>query len=200
MKRNMQYVILIILIFSLQIIFYTNFIQYQSHVENESIHVVKLKQENQALKIQMAHLQNESLSRTPRSIASVDPGHNSILKQKKSKDFSELDLLKANQLLGQNKKEQALKLFIQVQDQAVDEKIVAEAVYKKIALTCATKLVDSCLKDTDFMVSQFPHSDWTGKALVVLSNLYSHNNKPKESKLLLEVAKREFNLDIKNVK
>lgn len=196
MKTNMQYVIFTIIIFSLQIIFYTNFVQYQKNNEKESDQIAKLSRENQILKVQISHLQKENVSGSQRSIASINEMSGSVLapdlSMNRTKDFSEYYLTKANQLLKQNKKDQALKLLTKIQEQGADEKIVAEALYKKIAITCVIKLSDQCLQDTDFMVSHFPQSEWTGKSLVVLSELYKRNNKTKESKFLLEVAQREF--------
>ena len=208
----MQYVIFIILVFSLQIIFYTNFVQYQNNNEKESERIAKLTRENQVLKIQMAYLQKENVSEPKRALASVNEAVNAdslatapsvaqskarVVEINRAQDFSEYYLIQANQLLKQNKKEQALKLFNKIQSQGADEKIVAEALYKKILLTCVSKINDQCLQDTDFMVSHFPQSEWTGKSLVILSDLYKKNNKTQESKFLMEVARREFGSESK---
>ena len=75
---------------------------------------------------------------------------------------------------------------------SIRPEFVARAYYEKINIRCGQQLNKFCLDDIDTLVSQFPDSVWTGKALLTMSYYYQKNNRVTEAQALLNIVKTEF--------
>lgn len=188
MKSNMQYVILILFIFALQMIFYTNFRQFEASFAVDQTTLNFYKKQNESLKVQLASLESQSL-RLPASLSSE-------LSQKRGEpiDMSDFYFSKAQDLYKKNQINEALKVLEKVIQNSFIVENLAKARYLKIEYKCKSDIDDSCLSDIDYLVTQHPESTWTGLSLQTLSRYYEKKQQFAESQSLKKIIKKNFSL------
>lgn len=181
MNSNLQYVIFIIFIFALQILFYTNFCQYESGSPFHQAAIEKLKMQNEKLQTELSSLKTQS-ARKP---ASVDV-------KKEPIEMSGFYLSKAKELILAHKADEALTYLDKVKNESLNQIQIPESVYKKVEIQCQKKREELCLSEIDFLVTQYPDSDWTGRALKVLSSYYQKEHRLLEMQSLNNIINQNF--------
>ncbi len=188
MKSNMQYVILIIFIFALQMIFYTNFRQFESSFAVDQTTLNFYKKQNDALKVQIASLESRS-QRLPASLSLE-------LNQRRGEpiDMSDFYFSRAHDLYKKNQTAEALKVLEKVIQNSFVVENLAKARYLKIEYKCKSDIDETCLSDIDYLVTQHPESTWTGLSLQMLSKYYEKRQQFAESQSLGKIIKKNFSL------
>ncbi len=196
MKSNMQYVILILIIFALQLGFYTNFRQYESHLNVDQTTLNYLKKQNEQYQVRISSLQSQE-SRTPASVSKVKVrrgGGEPI-------DMSEYYFSQALELYKKNKIDNALNILNKVVENTLVPENITKAIYLKFQYKCLNKMDDSCIKDIDYLITQHPESPWTGLTLKLLTQYYEKNHQFTEAKSLKNIIRKNFTkLNVKNEK
>ena len=182
----MQYVILILFIFALQMIFYTNFRQFESSFAVDQTTLNFYKKQNEALKVQLASLESQS-QRLPASLSLE-------LNQRRGEpiDMSDFYFSKAQDLYKKNQTAEALKVLEKVIQNTFVVENLAKARYLKIEYKCKSDIDDTCLSDIDYLVTQHPESNWTGLSLQMLSKYYEKRQQFAESQSLRKIIKKNF--------
>lgn len=186
MKSNMQYVILILFIFALQMIFYTNFRQFESTFAMDESTLHFYKKQNEELKVQLASLGSQS-TRQPASVT-VKTGQHSA----EPVNMSEFYFSQAQELYKKNKIDDAVKALEKIVDNTFVVDDIAKAKYFKISYKCKSEMNESCLSDIDYLITQHPESTWTGMSLQVLAQFYEKKQQLAESKSLRKIIKKSF--------
>jgi hypothetical protein len=179
----MQYVIVILFIFGLQIYVFSSFEALQRGSPFEQKRIGLLKRENEGLRVQLASVEEQA----QRGVASIRGAQG-----KKNIDLGQFYLSQYESSLAAKDARTALQHLQKIRDVSIDENVVPLSVYKKIVLKCERVLEKSCLDDVEFLVEQFPESEWTGKSMLWLSDYYTRVKKAKEAQVLREIVAREF--------
>ena len=184
----MQYVIFILLIFSLQIIFYSTFREYENGVSKESVALEFMKQKNSQLQFEIANLKAEPESvRSPASIRE-SLNHNSA----EPVDLSEFYFSKSREYKKNNNTQLALQYLDKVIQVSLKSENIAKALYNKVEIKCGENLEESCLTVIDILVTQYPESKWTAQSLNMLSNYYLKRKRLSEAESLKKIIKQNF--------
>ena len=183
----MQYVILILIIFSLQISFFTNFKQLEQGSYFDKKMISALTKKNQELQAQMES--QDSLSgQGSRNVASVVGG---VLAQK-TIDMGSFYYSQYEYYLSKKDNHEALESLNKIKEKSLDPVLVPKSVYSKIQLKCQKQLSPDCVDEVDFLVQQFPDSEWTGLSMSWLAQYYVKMNRPKEAQALKLIIDKEF--------
>ncbi len=191
MKSNMQYVIFILILFALQILVFTNFKEYESGLRNKAIAYEKLKEKNQKLAFELATFKNKS-ERSPASIAVFESAN--LVKKTFTEpiDMSEFYFSKYRELTKNHQDELALKYLEKIKINSLNSSIVSKALFYKVQVQCKNDILDSCLADIDALVTQYPDSEWTGRALIFLKKYYEKHQRRTEALLIKNIIQQNF--------
>jgi hypothetical protein len=190
MKSNVLYALFISFIFCLQIVIYTNFREYEAGRSVQMAMINQLKDKNEKLKFEVSILktQNGGHQRQPASIEGISgsKGYQEPI------DLSEFYFSKIREYKKNNQTKKALGLLDKINTQSLNSEYRSQALYEKIQIGCRIKIDDICLVDMETLVTQYPDSTWTGKALQILSNYYEKNRRINESVALRNIIKNNF--------
>ena len=184
MKSNMHYVIFILIIFALQLVFYTNFRQYETGSKVDQFVVQNLKNQNEKLKLALSAYRSNS----NRQIASVE--------SKEPIDMSEFYFEKVAEFKKQNKTDLALNYLDKIKQNTLNPESLAKAAYLKLQIQCPLQFGEKCISDIDDLITQYPDSVWTGKSLKYLSNYYEKNHKKTEYEALNKIIQAYFGKNV----
>lgn len=188
MKSNMQYVIFILLIFSLQIIFYSTFKEYENGVSKESVALELMKKKNNQLQFEIANLKGQpDLGRLP---ASIRPSLKNTTAE--PVDLSDFYFSKSREYKKHNNNALALQYLDKVIQVTLKSENIAKALYSKIEIKCGDNLEEACLAEIDILVTQHPESRWTGQSLNLLSNYYLKHKRVSDADSLKKIIKQNF--------
>lgn len=185
----MQYVIVILIIFGLQIFTFVTFelTQNGSYQEQKKIALLEKKIKHFEIEIEANSKIQDGVSQS-RGVASVDS---------REVPTKNIDLggfyfsrYKTSKIEGKNR--DSLSYLNKIQKESVDQELVARATFLKIEESCRLKMSSECLTDFEFLIDQFPESHWTKNALLLLKDFYSRTNRKSEVLAIGEILKNEF--------
>lgn len=130
-----------------------------------------------------------------RNIASISLSTKADFKQLKERpvEFSEFYFIRIQDLKNQGKSEAALKMIAEVKEKSTSVDYLSRADYEFLSIKCSqSKINDICVERIDQMVSQYPYSEWTGLALVWLSDVYAKVNRIEDSRKIIDILKKDF--------
>lgn len=185
MKRTMQYVILILIILGLQFSFFTNFRQLEKGSDFDKRTIAALSKQNKMLQAQVESFQQP----VSRSLASVNP--NSALAAKNI-DMGEFYFSQFEYYSTKDNLKEALSSLDKVKEKSLDPVLVPKSVFSKIKLKCNKQLLPECVDEIDFLVQQYPESEWTGASMQWLAQNYQKMNRQKEAQILRSIVDKEF--------
>ncbi len=185
MKRTMQYVILILIILGLQFSFFTNFRQLEKGSDFDKRTIAALSKQNKMLQAQVDSFQQPA----SRSLASIQPA---LQMSSKNIDMGEFYFSQYEYYSNQENLKEALNSLEKVKEKSLDPVLVPKSVYSKIKLKCNKQLLPECVDEIDFLVQQYPESEWTGASMQWLAQNYQKMNRAKEAQTLRSIVDKEF--------
>jgi len=185
MKRTMQYVILILIILGLQFSFFTNFRQLEKGSDFDKRAIAALSKQNKMLQAQVDSFQ-QPVSRSLASVSS-NPQISS-----KNIDMGEFYFSQYEYYSTKENLKEALNSLEKVKEKSLDPVLVPKSVYSKIKLKCNKQLLPECVDEIDFLVQQYPESEWTGASMQWLAQNYQKMNRAKEAQTLRSIVDKEF--------
>lgn len=178
------------MIFGLQMILYTNFRQYESGVSLQSAAILKLENKNEKLQFEISVLKNKRPG-NDRIPASISESSNEA-RGSEPIDMSEFYFVKAQEYKKNNQLSEAINYLNKIKDNSFNSENRSQALFRKVEISCHKKIQDECLSDIDTLISQYPESKWTGKALLLLSDYYTKNRNVNEAKSLKKIIQTHF--------
>lgn len=125
-----------------------------------------------------------------RGIASVEP-----VKVDNKADLTELSefyFSRYRELAASGNSKQALRTLTKLQKFSTEIEVQMKSSYFKAVHYCTASQEKKCLKEVDYMVTQSPDNEWTGRALVLLAQHYAKVDRLSEVLLLKDVVKMQF--------
>lgn len=107
-------------------------------------------------------------------------------------ELSEFYFSRYRELIAAGNSKQALKTLNKIQKSSTQLEVQMKSSYFKAIHFCKASQEKKCLKEVDYMVTQSPDSEWTGRALVLLTGHYLKVNRLQEVLLLKDVVKLQF--------
>lgn len=189
MSKHKQYVLIIALIFAGQVFLATLFMNALEGSDAQKKQITLLEKKNKSLKSEVDQLSVVK----GRDIASL-PTAEEIKAELEDLQFdlSDVYFSRLEKHKKEKNKEAALGLIEKIQATTKDSENKARAEFEKISLICNQNLEIDCMKQIDSIITQFPHSNWTAKSLLLLSHFYFKQNRITESKSLIQVIQTEF--------
>lgn len=188
MRSNMQYVIFILIIFALQMVFYTGFRQFEDGIQAEQLTLKKLNRQNEMLQLELVRLSSNS-NRAP---ASISISKTQVQENLDSIDMSEFYFLKALELYKSNQTDLAITYLDKIKANSLVQDNISMAAYYKIEFSCRKKLNDACLSEIDFLITQYPEAVWTAKSIQFLSHYYKKNQRSSDAEILNKIVSTNF--------
>jgi len=158
-----------------------------------------------SLKLEQSQFEKELIAEgvsasNARGIASISLSSRSeqlVLKERPT-EFSEFYFIRIRDLKDEGKFDSALKMISEVREKSTSAEYLSRADYEFLSLKCQQgKIKDICIETVDKMVSQYPYSEWTGLALIWLSEAYSKVNRVEDSQKIVTILKNDFSVSPK---
>ena len=166
MKRSYQYLIMCLCLFFALSSFYICFDIYisGSEFDKRKIEFLSKKLELKELEVQYAKTQTTGEKYIARGVASIPQADIATSKYY----FTQIKTLKQNKNPAE-----ALRIAELIKSTSSDADTLARAEYEKMALQCRDyKMNAECIQSVDYLISQFPDTEWTGYSLVWLAKTY----------------------------
>jgi hypothetical protein len=176
MKRNLFYVIGLIVLYGLFMSFY-------------SVSLVYFESQDKHFKTLAKNYKDQPLRQSRRGIASIESKR---MERPDLSDLSEFYFSRYRELMKRGQSDQAVQMLSRVQNFSSDANMQMRSSYYKADYFCNKGLEKECLKQIDYMVSLSPESPWSGHALVLLAEYYSSHRKLQELLLLKDVISEQF--------
>lgn len=189
MKKELSFLLLFLFIFSSLLVGYIAFSFHFSGFHSDQKYTAQLEKKVQRLQMALKKQSPYQTTSKTRTVASLPPKEISLDKVY----FENLRNLKNSSNLSEEK----LKLLSQkILQSSPESEALAETYFLMAQLNCEKfKKEDNCLSQIETLVSQFPESTWTGRGLLLLSQLYLKMNRTAEARSVLTVIKKEFPKD-----
>ncbi len=186
MRRSYQYLILCLCLFFALSSFYICFDIYinGSEFDKRKIEFLSRKLELKDLEVQLVKIQSFDGRQQTRGLASVP----SVDIDTSKYYFTQIKTLKKN-----NNPIEALRIAELIKSTSSDSNTLARAEYEKMALQCRDYKVNvECMKSVDYLISQFPDTEWTGYSLVWLAKTYKKARRQTDFKEIVGLIKTDF--------
>ena len=142
------------------------------------------KLELKDLEVQLVKIQSFDGRQQTRGLASVP----SVDIDTSKYYFTQIKTLKKN-----NNPIEALRIAELIKSTSSDSNTLARAEYEKMALQCRDYKVNvECMKSVDYLISQFPDTEWTGYSLVWLAKTYKKARRQTDFKEIVGLIKTDF--------
>ena len=186
MKRSYQYLIMCLCLFFALSSFYICFDIYisGSEFDKRKIEFLSKKLELKELEVQYVKAQTVGESQQTRGIASVPQTDIETSKYY----FTQIKTLKKNK-----NPTEALRIAELIKNTSSDANTLARAEYEKMSLQCRDyKMNSECIQSVDYLISQFPDTEWTGYSLVWLAKTYKKARRQSDFKEIVSLLKNDF--------
>lgn len=195
MQRSYQYLFLCLSLFFVMFSFYLTFDTYikGSDFDKKQINFLSAKLEH--VQFEKELIAEGVSEKNARQIASISLSSKVGVKplQERPVEFSEFYFIRIQDLKQQAKYEAALKMIEEIKDKSTSVEYLSRADYEFLTIKCEqSKIKDVCIERIDQMVSQYPYSEWTGLALVWLSDTYAKVNRMEDSRKIVNILKKDF--------
>jgi len=195
MQRSYQYLFLCLSLFVVMYSFFFSFDIYIKGSDFDKKHIHFLNAKLEQVKFEKELVAQGITEGNARSIASISMSSNLQYKPLKERpvEFSEFYFIRIQDLKNQEKYDAALKMIAEVKEKSTSIEYLSRADYEFLSIKCnQSKINDICIERVDQMVSQYPYSEWTGLALLWLSDVYAKVNRIEDSRKLVNILKKDF--------
>lgn len=155
-----------------------------SEFDKRKIEFLSKKLELKELEVQLVKTESQEKKQQTRGIASVSQKEIDTSKYY----FTQIKTLKKN-----NNPTEALRVAELIKSTSADPDTLARAEYEKMAVQCREyKMNEECIKSVDYLVSQFPDTQWTGYSLVWLAKTYKKARRQTDFKEIVSLINSDF--------
>ncbi len=186
MKRSYQYLIMCLCLFFALSSFYICFDIYisGSEFDKRKIEFLSKKLELKELEVQYVKTQTPGDNYKARGVASIPQVDIATSKYY----FTQIKTLKKNK-----NPTEALRIAELIKSTSSDANTLARAEYEKMSLQCRDyKINTECIQSVDYLISQFPDTEWTGYSLVWLAKTYKKARRQSDFKEIVSLLKNDF--------